>query len=1047
MSKRTFAILSSIIALVVMVVVFYGVMKPKTITVGNQEKKITNSDVKIALVNEDTGVIYNGDDLRIGDILVNSLGRETNYKLETVSRAIAENGLEKGNYNVMIVLPSNFSRETLSLESDSPTQAIFQYKVKSDSQAITKQGEQVVSEIKNLFNKNIIGIYFSSIIGNLQTAQTQVATSVGREKTVLNKYQSNLITPLTDYSTQFKGLSGMSDNLVSTYGSFNRDLQNTSEANKSIMDADAKFDEKMKAAKASQEAWKASVNSREETLKKYEEFLKNSTATEQLENLRKTQAVIKGNQTDPKVLKDTEDRIEALEKSLDSTLTMFNDINARSEKVVDKYKEKIDKAVEDSLKKTKKDEKQQQTILTIKEELQRSMLDKVTDAVEDLPYYSNDAIDKLKIADEDKEYLKKVNSFAEQYVNANKDNKITLKRKNTTYSQNQLEILKEAAETNLKKSQTMTFSTKQGKIKKIELSVNSQYKFTSISAKGANVSISGDKAVLNLTNKPSEVTVSYQLGYANGVELFTPAAVKGTATTTQTIKEAKTKEEEVEEKDKNGKKVKKKKSSITSENKEVEGTIGESAIISPVTFGSGNKNIENSNTALYNDLENYTQLASVVKTIYGIDIARESAINLNPKEDSLLKKAELKDINKILTSSVSGTIIDELKKEIVVSDSDIKKLTDLQVELKELKKAVNNFRTITENLSKNIDEVIKETEKINTALSNKPELPTTETKDNNSDLMTVTMDINNDYSKLMSASRELLAKTKASQTTSESINNSFDRLGTAAKKLEQDGTSLTNKVSELKGTMDKEYKDNQDFLKAFSKVLSNTKDGNSKNQAVYDYLANPVDAGNVDKIVASSKTAKNSTKLDTRTGILIVLIIYLVSILIAHMMQNIDFEKIQNNKIVSRVQWKNSTIPVSIILGISFVLSMIIGMTVGYNLDLTGERALVLVALLLVITVLFIGLNNWLLSKGKSLGLFVSISILLLYIVTTVQLIDERTMGNKLLSYISPLNYIDESLTQFLNYQGGWLLVMIVTTIFAVISVILNAIEYRKLKI
>ena len=1044
MSKRTFAILSSIIALVVMVVVFYGVMKPKTITVGNQEKKITNSDVKIALVNEDTGVIYNGDDLRIGDILVNSLGQETSYKLETVSRAIAESGLEKGNYNVMIVLPSNFSRETLSLESDSPTQAIFQYKVKSDSQAITKQGEQVVSEIKNLFNKNIIGIYFSSIIGNLQTAQTQVATSVGREKTVLNKYQSNLITPLTDHSTQFKGLSGISDNLVTTYGNFNKDLQNIAEANKSIMDADKSFDEKMQAASASQEAWKASVKSREETLKKYEEFLKNSTATEQLENLRKTQAVIKGNQTDPKVLKDTEDKIETLEKSLDSTLTMFNAINDRSDKVIKDYKGKIDKAVEESLRKTKKDEKQQQTILTIKEELKKSMLEKVTDVVNDLPYYSNDAIDKLKIADEDKEYLKKVNSFAEQYANANKD-KVILKRRTVTRSQDQLDILKKAAEENVKKTQTMSFSTKQGKIKKIELSVNSQYRFTSVSVKGANVSNSGDKVVLNLTNKPSEVTVSYQLGYANGVELFTPAAVKGTATTTQTIKEAKTKEEVVEEKDKNGKKVKKKKSSIASENKEVEGTIGETNSYYPVTFDA--KNIENSNTALYNDLENYTQLATVVKTIYGLDMAKENNISLEPKENSLLKKAELKDIDKILTSSVSDAITDELKNKILVDKDEIKKLTDLQAELKELKKAVNNFRTITENLSKNIDEVIAETEKINTALSNKPELPTTETKDNNSDLITVTTEISSDYSKLMSASRELLAKTKASQATSESINHSFESLGTAAKKLEQDGTNLTNKVSELKGTMDKEYKDNQDFLKAFSKVLSNTKDGNSKNQAVYDYLANPVDAGNVDKIVASNKTAKSSTKLDTRTGILIVLIIYLVSILIAHMMQNIDFEKIQKNKIVSRVQWKNSTIPISIILGISFVLSMIIGMVVGYNLDLTGERALVLVALLLVITVLFIGLNNWLLSKGKSLGLFVSISILLLYIVTTVQLIDERTMGNKLLSYISPLNYIDESLTQFLNYQGGWLLVMIITTIFAVISVILNAIEYRKLKI
>ena len=1043
MSKRTFAILSSIIALVVMVVVFYGVMKPKTITVGNQEKKITNSDVKIALVNEDTGVIYNGDDLRIGDILVNSLGQETSYKLETVSRAIAENGLEKGNYNVMIVLPSNFSRETLSLESDSPTQAIFQYKVKSDSQAITKQGEQVVSEIKNLFNKNIIGIYFSSIIGNLQTAQTQVATSVGREKTVLNKYQSNLLTPLTDHSTQFKGLSGISDNLVKTYESFNKDLQNTNEAYKSIMDTDKTYDDQISKATKSQEARNEALKTREETLKKYEDFIKNSSVSEQLENIKKAQAFINANQMDPKVLEDTENKIKALEDSLDSTLKMFNAINAKSDAVVDKYKEKIDKAVEESLNKTRSDEKQQQTVVAVVDELKKSMLAKVTDAVKDLPYYSNDAIDKLKIADEDKDYLKKVNSFAEQYANANK---ISLKRKDTTYSQNQLDILKKAAEENVKKTQTMTFSTKQGKIKKIELSVNPQYKFTSVSAKGANRKSDGDKIVLNLSGNVSEVTVSYQLGYANGVELFTPAAVKGTATTTQTIKEAKTKEEVVEEKDKNGKKVKKKKSSVSPENKEIEGTIGETAIISPVTFGSGNKNIENSNTALYNDLENYTQLATVVKTIYGIDIARESAINLNPKEDSLLKKAELKDINKILTSSVSGTIIDELKKEIVVSDSDIKKLEELQAELKELKKVVSDSRKTANELSKNIDEVIKETEKVNDVLSKKPELPTTEVQDN-SDLMTVTMEINNDYSKLMSASRELLAKTKASQATSESINHSFESLGTAAKKLEQDGTNLTNKVSELKGTMDKEYKDNQDFLKAFSKVLSNTKDGNSKNQAVYDYLANPVDAGNVDKIVASNKTAKSSTKLDTRTGILIVLIIYLVSILIAHMMQNIDFEKIQKSKIVSRVQWKNSTIPVSIILGISFILSMIIGMTVGYNLDLTGERALVLVALLLVITVLFIGLNNWLLSKGKSLGLFVSISILLLYIVTTVQLIDERTMGNKLLSYISPLNYIDESLTQFLNYQGGWLLVMIITTIFAVISVILNAIEYRKLKI
>ena len=866
MSKRTFAILSSIIALVVMVVVFYGVMKPKTITVGNQEKKITNSDVKIALVNEDTGVIYNGDDLRIGDILVNSLGQETNYKLETVSRAIAESGLEKGNYNVMIVLPSNFSRETLSLESDSPTQAIFQYKVKSDSQAITKQGEQVVSEIKNLFNKNIIGIYFSSIIGNLQTAQTQVATSVGREKTVLNKYQSNLITPLTDHSTQFKGLSGISDNLVKTYESFNKDLQNTNEAYKSIMDTDKTYDDQISKATKAQEAWKASVKSREETLKKYEEDLKNSATTEQIEKIKKAQDFIKKSQVDQTVLKDTEDRTAALDKSIDNTLSKYYKINKDLQSIIDKYKEKIDKAVEDSLKKTNKDEKERQTVAAVVDELKKSILAKVTDAVNDLPYYSNESIDKLKIADEDKEYLKKVNSFAEQYAKANRE-KITLKRRATTRSQDQLDNLKDAAVKNVKNVQTMSISTEQGKIKKVELLVNPQYKFASVSAKGANVTINSNKAVLNLTNKPSEVTVSYQLEYAKDVTLFTPAVVNATATTTETIKEAKTKEEVVEEKDKNGKKVKKKKTAISPENKEIERTIVKTTTHQE-PLDSVNKNIENSNTALYNDLENYTQLATVVKTIYGLDIAKENNISLEPKEDSLLKKAELKDINKILTSSISGAILDELSKELTVPNDKILELSELKKNSDQLKKVVATLRTSTKDLSDNIDVVIAETEKINTALSNKPELPTTETNDNNSDLITVTTEISSDYSKLMSASRELLAKTKASQATSESINHSFESLGTAAKKLEQDGTNLTNKVSELKGTMDKEYKDNQDFLKAFSKVLSNTKDGNSKNQAVYDYLANPVDAGNVDKIIASNKTAKSSTKLDTRTGIL-----------------------------------------------------------------------------------------------------------------------------------------------------------------------------------
>ena len=55
------------------------------------------------------------------------------------------------------------------------------------------------------------------------------------------------------------------------------------------------------------------------------------------------------------------------------------------------------------------------------------------------------------------------------------EDKVILKRRTVTRSQDQLDILKKAAEENVKKTQTMSFSTKQGKIKKIELSVDGEY--------------------------------------------------------------------------------------------------------------------------------------------------------------------------------------------------------------------------------------------------------------------------------------------------------------------------------------------------------------------------------------------------------------------------------------------------------------------------------------------------------------------------------------------------------------------------------------------
>ena len=94
--------------------------------------------------------------------------------------------------------------------------------------------------------------------------------------------------------------------------------------------------------------------------------------------------------------------------------------------------------------------------------------------------------------------------------------------------------------------------------------------------------------------------------------------------------------------------------------------------------------------------------------------------------------------------------------------------------------------------------------------------------------------------------------------------------------------------------MSSEYGSNEEFLKNFSTVLSNTRTGNTKNDAVYEYLSNPVDASKVGNIVsAATKTQSQSSRQDERSGLLIILISYLVSLVIAYLFQHADKVELQ----------------------------------------------------------------------------------------------------------------------------------------------------------
>ncbi len=81
--------------------------------------------------------------------------------------------------------------------------------------------------------------------------------------------------------------------------------------------------------------------------------------------------------------------------------------------------------------------------------------------------------------------------------------------------------------------------------------------------------------------------------------------------------------------------------------------------------------------------------------------------------------------------------------------------------------------------------------------------------------------------------------------------------------------------------MSNEYGSNEEFLKNFT-VLSNTRTGNTKNEAVYEYLSNPVDASKIGNVVSAATNSPSQTnRQDERSGLLIILVSYLVSLVVA----------------------------------------------------------------------------------------------------------------------------------------------------------------------
>lgn len=1080
MNKKLLFSLGMLLLFVTMIVSFFAVVKPTPISRTNSDSSVQQAPIKVAVVNEDTGKVYNGQPVNIANTLVNSFIAKNNYKVEVVSRSIAENGLKNETYQLMIILPSKFSEEALAIESTSPVQAKFQYQIQSSDQLTVKQAEQAVVAFKELFNKDLINIYFTSIIGNLKTAQGQVADVVTNEHESLTSFNNKLVDPLAQYSQQFNGLGSSPNNLLSSYLSFNKTLLNTNDAFKSIDSVNKTYEGTIEEIKGQQKKWDQSLKTREDALSSYDTEFSKLSVKEQLDQLVAINTQFNNNNnnnlSEPAIWKQTTDTASSYNQDITKLLESLKKNNKEIDDTLSNYDTKIREAVESSLAKNSSAvDGANKTLGSYIQSLNTSMQNQIASKWPGV-YYDDAAINNLSLSDTDKQHLKNISAFIQWYSKKTGKDLPTLQA--TTLENEEFSQLKNDIKSKSTTKRDLTLPSFEGKISKLTLTVpsgyylkESNYGFSDLGGGSYQVSI------------PSEaspgMTISYTLGIKNENDLnvLSPVLVKYQLDTTEDVKVIKedapyVEKDKIENETVHSAPVSPAtsvtSSSSTSDGQKPTEIITITKTITTTKINQTEKKVLNRHyemqdiisnweynptkltQAIYKDVEAYLQLSGLVTAFYGLDLSKNTYTDTTfvPAEGSLASLANNDDLKTIVTNLIKATTVEALKSDLKISD---KKLRDIQSRLANTEKLTSNIeqlRTTTKNLMTQLSQLIEQTKLVDKTITNKPSFVVKEKVDN-TNMVKVSMDMNSDLGTLMSASKTLMDNTKANQAVSETIQATMTQLTNDVNTLEKDGKSLSERVSELKKIMSSEYGSNEEFLKNFSTVLSNTRTGNTKNEAVYEYLSNPVDASKIGNVVSAATNSSSQTnRQDERSGLLIILISYLVSLVVVYLFQHADKEELQRLiSLKDRLSWRNSSGPMFFLSVISVAAGSIIAIISGVKLAFSVSQLSWFVVLLVLVSLIMTYGLNILMDKLKSLGFLISISLLLLYIISATQLFDEYYVNSApILTALSPLTYLEGAVKLFINQQNGVVQSVMVIVVLTIALGLGNTFLYRQVK-
>jgi putative membrane protein len=126
------------------------------------------SDLPVAVANEDTGAMLDGEKLELGDNLVEKLKENRDFGFEFVDEEKGEKGLKEQKYYMLIKIPENFSENATTLLDDTPQKLELVYMPNESFNFLSAQiGETAAERIKTSVSEKVSETYAETMFDKI----------------------------------------------------------------------------------------------------------------------------------------------------------------------------------------------------------------------------------------------------------------------------------------------------------------------------------------------------------------------------------------------------------------------------------------------------------------------------------------------------------------------------------------------------------------------------------------------------------------------------------------------------------------------------------------------------------------------------------------------------------------------------------------------------------------------------------------------------------------------------------------------------------------